>query len=236
MNLLQTMHSDQNNEQDEIEKEGQIWNLISLFQKDIEDNESISNNSNMEIGDENVFKNEAKLVHKLTENNSILRRLKLIISWLELNSMKNLDLIQNKISSFTEKYCWEHTLHQLVNKERKIQLNIRDYVTELDPDAPIRQKKALHDLDQEDEHLILEYAYTFIRAGDFKSLNSLTQKLGHSWRSATFDGFKYYNDFNYLHLNDSKINEQVKYNKGNVNRDIWKLVVSKMISNVSLFF
>jgi hypothetical protein len=45
----------------------------------------------------------------------------------------------------------------LNNNQRKFHLNIRDYVTELDPDAPIRQKKSLHDLDQEDEHLILEY-------------------------------------------------------------------------------
>jgi hypothetical protein len=48
-------------------------------------------------------------------------------------------------------------LHQLNNNQRKLHLNIRDYVTKLDPDAPIRQKKSLHDLDQEDEHLILDY-------------------------------------------------------------------------------
>ncbi len=202
------------------------------------DKKEHQNNDDMEVieEDENeqVFKNEAKLVQKLTKTNSLLRRLKIIITWLEMNSKKNLDLIQDKISSFTQKYCWEHTLHQLNSKERKLHLNIRDYVTELDPDAPIRQKKALHDLDQEDEHLILEYFYTFIRAGDFDSLRSLTQKLGHSWRAATFDGFKYYDDLNYSHLNDIKSSDHLlRSNKGNMNRDIWKLVVSKMVSNVS---
>ena len=123
-------------------------------------------------------------------------------------------------------------MHQLHNKERKLQINIRDYITELDPDAPIRQKKALHDLDQEDEHLILEYLYACIRAGDLTSLGELTKKLGHSWRAATFDGFKYYNDLNYSHLNDLKDTDHIQPNKGNMNRDIWKLVVSKMVTNV----
>ncbi len=200
------------------------------------DAQKASDDMDLDIdNDENghVFKNEEKLVQKFTEKNSLLRRLKLIITWLELISRKNLDTIQNKVSSFTQKYCWQHTLHHLNSKERKLQLNIRDYVTELDPDAPIRQKKALHDLDQEDEHLILEYLYTFIRAGDFESVRSLTQKLGHSWRTATFDGFKYYNDLNYSHLNDLKNGDKIRINKGNANRDIWKLVVSKMVINVS---
>ena len=63
----------------------------------------------------------------------------------------------------------------------------------------------------------------------------LTQKLGHSWRAAAFDGFKYYDDLKYSHLNDLKSSDHlIRSNKGNMNREIWKLVVSKMVSNVSL--
>ena len=230
MNLIRSNLSagDSLNEQEDVEKEAQLWNLIQLIYKDRNEHQNDHDMEIMEDENDQVFKNEAKLVQKLTKNNSLFRRLKKVM----MKSKKNLDKIQDKISSFTQKYCWEHTLHQLNSKERKLHLNIRDYVTELDPDAPIRQRKALHDLDQEDEHLILEYFYTFIRAGDFDSLKSLTQKLGHSWRAATFDGFKYYDDLNYSHLNDLKSSDQIRQNRGNMNRDIWKLVVGKMVSNV----
>lgn len=41
----------------------------------------------------------------------------------------------------------------------------RPLVTELDPDAPIRQKRPLADLDREDDARLLRYIYTLIRAG-----------------------------------------------------------------------
>lgn len=225
-----------------MEKESQIWNLLNLLYADTcehtnNDEATVMDLEHAQDDDENeyYFKNEAKLIEKLTKKNFLLRRLKLINNWLEFNSKKNLELIKHKLSSFTQKFSWEHTLHQLNSKERKLNVNtnIRDYVSELDPDAPIRQKKSLHDLDQEDEHLIMEYIYSFIRAGDLESVRKLTLKLGHSWRAATFEGFKYFNDFNVSHLNETRDNNEIKLNEGNLNRDIWRLVVSKMINNVS---
>lgn len=62
--------------------------------------------------------------------------------------------------------CRENTLHTL--KLRRDQANApfsRPLVTELDPDAPIRQKRPLADLDREDDARLLRYIYTLVRAG-----------------------------------------------------------------------
>lgn len=40
-----------------------------------------------------------------------------------------------------------------------------DYFSLQDPDAPIRQKLPLDDLDQEDDARLLKYLFTLIRAG-----------------------------------------------------------------------
>jgi nuclear pore complex protein Nup107 len=197
-----------------------------------------------EENDENsnyVFKNEAKQAKRLTLKNSFLRRVKVIVNWLEYNARDNLVQIKNKISSMPEKCTnWEHTLHQLhstSSTQQQQQQHTRDFVSELDPDAPIRQHKHLHDLDQEDEYLIMEYIFCYLRAGDLESASKLCMKIGHVWRAATFEGFKLFNDHNYTHLNsdDSNYNNnKLKLNDGNPNRDLWRLVVSKMIDNDSM--
>jgi nuclear pore complex protein Nup107 len=120
-------------------------------------------------------------------------------------------------------------------------LGTRDYIDELDPDAPIRLRKPLHDLDQEDEYCLMEYLFKLVRAGDLKQLKALCIKTGNTWRAATLEGFNLFNDFNYSHLNgefegdddDTKENglNRIHFNKGNPNRDLWKFVVSKMIDN-----
>lgn len=62
--------------------------------------------------------------------------------------------------------CRENTLHTL--KLRRNQSSggfSRPLVTELDPDAPIRQKRPLADLDREDDSRLLKNLFSLIRAG-----------------------------------------------------------------------
>ena len=104
-------------------------------------------------------------------------------------------------------------------------------VTKKDPDAPIRQNKPLHDLDQEDEYKLMEYVYSFIRSGKFDEARDLLFKIGQSWRAATMEGFKLFSDKNFL--NEEQMDNQIFLNEGNLNRDIWKLVVQKMMKDVN---
>ena len=106
-----------------------------------------------------------------------------------------------------------------------------------DPDAPIRQNKPLNDLDQEDEFRIMEFVFAFVRSGDINGAKDLCYKVGQSWRAATLEGFKLFNDENFQ--SQSRSNGQgkhveLKLNEGNMNRDVWRLMVSKMIKDVSL--
>ena len=83
----------------------------------------------------------------------------------------------------------------------------------------------------------MEYIFAFIRAGDLDSAREFCFKVGQSWRAATLEGFKLFSDENYLsnsmtNLNNRQQKQQVFKNEGNINRDIWRLMVHKLIKDV----
>lgn len=103
----------------------------------------------------------------------------------------------------------------------------------------MRQNKSLHDLDQEDEYKIMEYIFAFIRAGDVNGAKDFCSKVGQLWRAATLEGCKLFQDDNYFNnLNSfgtltNKNQRELSKNEGNLNRDIWRLMVYKLIKNVN---
>ncbi|GAA6081875.1 nuclear pore complex protein Nup107 isoform X1, partial [Tachysurus ichikawai] len=102
------------------------------------------------------------------------------------------------IEYYAKSVYWENTLHTL--KLRRDQTSVsfsRPLVTELDPDAPIRQKRPLADLDREDDARLLRYIYTLIRAGMTDEAQRLCKRCGQAWRAATLEGWKLYHDPNY---------------------------------------
>ncbi len=114
----------------------------------------------------------------------------------------------------------------------------------------------MHDLDQEDEYKLTEYIYSFVRSGELNVARDFCFKIGQSWRAATLEGFKLYNDRNYFssaseaayqNIDDDEnnltimqqqqqLNNQVFLNEGNFNRDIWRLMVQRLIKDVYFFF
>jgi nuclear pore complex protein Nup107 len=112
----------------------------------------------------------------------------------------------------------------------------------LDPDAPIRLNKPLHDLDQKDEYKLMEYIYFFIRSGQHSAARDLCFKVGQAWRAATLEGGNLFSDPNYSSDNNNenvnpkwssnKSENYLKPNEGNLNRDLWKLIVNKLIKDV----
>ena len=102
-----------------------------------------------------------------------------------------------------------------------------------DPDAPIREEKPLHDLDQEDEYKLMEYIYSFVRAGELTQARDFCFKIGQSWRAASLEGFKLFSDKNYS--NNRLDSNQLYLNEGNLNRDIWRLMVQRLIKDVYLY-
>lgn len=225
-------------ELDELEKEKNLWNLVRILYLD-EQNSAENVNDNDEDEDEgmDVGIDEALLVQRLLRKNPVLRKIKLVIEWLEeiSSQSKSVMLVRQKIGEFSEKsQSWEHTLHHLknqnsFNKKENYIFSNREFVDELDPDAPIRQNKPLHDLDQEDEYKLMEYVYSFIRSGKFDEARDFLFKIGQSWRAATLEGSKLFSDKNFM--SEEQMENQIFLNEGNLNRDIWKLVVQKMIKD-----
>ena len=121
-----------------------------------------------------------------------------------------------------------------------------------DPDAPVREGKSLHDLDQEDEYKLTEYIYSFVRSGELNAARDFCFKIGQSWRAATLEGFKLFNDRNFFstaqqlqqqqddddenNFTMMPSNNQVFLNEGNFNRDIWRLMIQRLIKDVCLAF
>lgn len=84
----------------------------------------------------------------------------------------------------------------------------------------------------------MEYLFAFIRAGDLETAREFCFKIGQPWRAATLEGFKLFQDNNYSivdHPFETKGREkQVFKNEGNINRDIWRLMVYKLIKDVRI--
>ncbi len=63
-----------------------------------------------------------------------------------------------------------------------------DLVTELDPDAPTRQHRALQRDNARDEQRIMQYIWRLVRAGKLDAARQLCVDCGQSWRAASLDG------------------------------------------------
>lgn len=76
-----------------------------------------------------------------------LLQCQLVIDWLEQNASEVMDV--PGLEQFTDKtIAWENTLHELQSKRMIPYKSSREFVSKLDPDAPRRLKKPLHDLDK----------------------------------------------------------------------------------------
>ena len=133
-----------------LENERNTWRLIyCLYQNRLS---SLSNDTSKMETDANDNISEKDVVENLLKNETIIREYQLIIDWLERNAVDQTDRLP-KVEHFTDKtVAWENTLHQLHNRQGGITFgSSRPLVTCLDPDAPIREGKPLHDLDKEDD-------------------------------------------------------------------------------------
>uniref|UniRef100_H0VCS9 Nuclear pore complex protein n=1 Tax=Cavia porcellus TaxID=10141 RepID=H0VCS9_CAVPO len=147
----------------------------------------------------------------------------MVVDWLESIAKEEIGDFSDNIEFYAKSVYWENTLHSL--KQRQLASSIgsaRPLVTELDPDAPIRQKMPLDDLDREDEIRLLKYLFTLIRAGMTDEAQRLCKRCGQAWRAATLEGWKLYHDPN---INGGAELEPVE---GNPYRRIWKISCWRM--------
>ncbi|CAH0386713.1 unnamed protein product [Bemisia tabaci] len=204
-----------------LELERNTWRLLNaLYQNRL-------NPDNMDEDEAmNLFSpSDRDTVALILNNSNRLREWQLVIDWLEKCAAdQSKRAMQPMVGHFLDKTVgWENTLYQLQNTQITYQSS-RPIITELDPDAPARQKKPLHDLDAEDETRLFEQILAEIRCGRLDSAQSLCYHCGQPWRAAILEGWRLYHDPNYTAADSSELYPI----EGNPNRGIWKLCAYRL--------
>lgn len=202
-----------------LEHEMDTWSLISSLYQDRFASEKQSGEEDMSI--DAYRPSEKKLTDMLFEDDQVLRQAQLVVDWLEHIAERYLEDIYNKVEfSMDQKGSWENTLHLLQAQKSGIQPGkLRNVVSHLDPDAPLRQGKHLVDLDKDDDALLLKYVFFCVRAGRLDEATKVCSKVGQLWRAATFEGWRLYHDPNMEQLGPGGSLQMVE---GNPYRDLWK--------------
>uniref|UniRef100_A0A8C0QM23 Nuclear pore complex protein n=1 Tax=Canis lupus familiaris TaxID=9615 RepID=A0A8C0QM23_CANLF len=203
-----------------LQQEMVTWRLLASLYRD---------RVQSALEEENTFAvtalnaSEKMVVEALFQRDSLVRQSQLVVDWLESIAKDEIGDFSDNIEFYAKSVYWENTLHTLKQRQLPSYIgSVRPLVTELDPDAPIRQKMPLDDLDREDEVRLLKYLFTLIRAGMTEEAQRLCKRCGQAWRAATLEGWKLYHDPN---VNGGTELEPVE---GNPYRIIWKISCWRM--------
>ncbi|KAG7454659.1 hypothetical protein MATL_G00262070 [Megalops atlanticus] len=162
---------------------------------------------------------EKVVMEQLFHRDSVVRQSQLVVDWLESIAKDEVGDFADNIEFHAKSVYWENTLHTLKQRRSVSYTGFnRPLVTELDPDAPIRQKRPLADLDREDDARLLKYLFTLVRAGMTEEAQRLCKRCGQAWRAATLEGWKLYHDPN---INGGGVELQPV--EGNPQRCVWKV-------------
>jgi len=135
-----------------LESERNTWRLIYCLYQNRISSAGLSTQMEHDGPTNNNYISEKDVIENLYKSESYIREYQLIIDWLEKNALDQADKCPS-IELFTDKtVAWENTIHQLHNQNLGIAFSSsRPLVSSLDPDAPIREGRPLHDLDREDD-------------------------------------------------------------------------------------
>uniref|UniRef100_A0A669DR59 Nuclear pore complex protein n=1 Tax=Oreochromis niloticus TaxID=8128 RepID=A0A669DR59_ORENI len=156
--------------------------------------------------------------------------LQLVVDWLESIAKDQIGDFSDNIEYYAKNVCWENTLHALKMRRKSGTTFTVPLVTELDPDAPLRQQRPLADLDREDDARLLKNLFTLIRAGMTEEAQRLCKRCGQAWRAATLEGWKLYHDPN---MTSGGIELQPV--EGNPQRGIWKACCWRMAEELNRY-
>lgn len=139
-------------EETSLESERNTWRLIYCLYQNRISSASLSTHMEHDGHVNNSYISEKNVIENLYKSESYIREYQLIIDWLEKNALDQADRLPS-VELFTDKtVAWENTVHQLHNRNLGIAFtSSRPIVSSLDPDAPVREGRPLHDLDREDD-------------------------------------------------------------------------------------
>jgi nuclear pore complex protein Nup107 len=228
LNILSTKHDARESpfEMSALKQERNTWRLVGrLYHDGLMQGESLDNSNSLA---NMIMSSEKEIIENAFTTDQKLRRAQVIVDWLEYNTRKDLEDYQIKVPA-PSTTGWENTLASMLGK-----IDSRsDTVTSMDPDAALRQKRCLQDLDTQDEHEFAKLLYVYIRAGMLESAQEVSEQSGHPWRAVTLDGWKLFHDSN-LGSNVGAGSVEIKPTEGNLNRDLWKRVALRMTQDANM--
>jgi len=159
---------------------------------------------------------DAAVLNHAIKSNPQLREELAVKNWLE----KTADVVWvgAKRTGYFENTKLEIVLDKSLGFSRTSEI-----LSELDPDAPFRQRKRLHPLDEEFERDFLKNVYEYIRKGELNEAIEFCRSNDQPWRAASIWGtflWKYP-----LIDGDQEIGEPY----GNQNRKLWKTTCKSLI-------
>uniref|UniRef100_A0A665UMR0 Nuclear pore complex protein n=1 Tax=Echeneis naucrates TaxID=173247 RepID=A0A665UMR0_ECHNA len=172
---------------------------------------------------------EKVVVEQLFQRDAVIRQSQLVVDWLECIAKDQIGDFSDNIEYYAKNVCWENTLHALKMRRKSGAAFTVPLVTELDPDAPLRQQRPLADLDREDDARLLKNLFTLIRAGMTEEAQRLCKRCGQAWRAATLEGWKLYHDSN---MTSGSLELQPV--EGNPQRGVWKACCWRMAEEEQL--
>ncbi|KAG8439653.1 hypothetical protein GDO86_005724 [Hymenochirus boettgeri] len=202
-----------------LQQEMVTWRLIAALYRD-RIQSALEEENMFEIAAPNA--SEKTVVEKLFQRDALVRQSQLVVDWLESIAKDEVGDFSDNIEFYAKSVYWENTLHTLKQKSMSTLGSVRPLVSELDPDAPIRQRLPLDDLDREDDIRLLKYIFTLIRAGMTDEAQRLCKRCGQAWRASTLEGWKLYHDPN---INGGT---ELQHVEGNPYRCIWKACCWRM--------
>ncbi|CAL8386610.1 unnamed protein product [Boreogadus saida] len=196
-----------------LQQESSTWRLMTSLYRDRVQS-ALEEDIDMTVASQS----EKLVVEQLFQRDAVIRQGQLVVDWLESIAKDQIGDFSDNIEFYAKNVCWENTLHALkLRRKGSVGLSI-PLVTELDPDAPLRQQRPLANLDREDDTRLLKNLLTLIRAGMTEEAQRLCKRCGQAWRAATLEGWKLYHDPNMT----SGLGRLTPV-EGNPNRRIWKL-------------
>ncbi|XP_013100410.2 nuclear pore complex protein Nup107 [Stomoxys calcitrans] len=199
-----------------LDLECKTWKLLYALYKDrilLQ-----SNDPGMDCDIPSLGGSEKEIIAQLYNCNSTLREYQLIIDWLEACYEKKMTGPQ--VGHTTDRtVAWENTLFQLKKQQQIAFGSGAEIVKSLDPDAPNREKKPLHALDEEDNMRLSRCIFEEIRQGRIDEAMSLCKYCGQTWRAAILEGWRLHEDPNYENYGNAREKQPIE---GNPRRDIWK--------------
>lgn len=119
-----------------------------------------------------------------TAQDSSLEETRIILSWLTETAPRVTD------SEYIQSNRWFVTRENI--KMRKVTNRHNTFndpiISELDPDAPLRQAKGLMTEDEQNEQKLLKQIFAHLRIGDIKGAQQLCRDSNNHWRAASLSG------------------------------------------------